>query len=70
MDKFSELVKKITSMLFQFFGGLIKYAYKVHSDVSAAVDDHCSVSGNHSFRFYFFFSFRNNLEMFSGNFFQ
>ena len=42
-------------MLFQFFGGLIKYAYKVHSDVSAAVDDQCSVSGNHSFRFFSFF---------------
>ena len=24
VDKFSELVKKLTSMLFQFFGGLIK----------------------------------------------
>ena len=39
---------------------------KVHSNLSAAVDDRCSVSGKHSF---LFFLARNNLEI-SGNFFQ
>ena len=39
----------------------------VHSNLSAAVDGRCSVSGKHSFRF---FLFRNKLVMLPGNFVQ